>query len=422
MKRIFDTRSKSAETLVMASNVVSFAVAVEPQCKKQRQSVIKQSVKRLFGSVKRLLPISQRRKDKVGLEEASTIFFSTPEEVKKSAAMQEAEAFLARLGPDWSYAQVNDRITYLYRLVNDAFERAYQQTLQDRKLLGPSQNANELMIEIRRLQAMIAERQRIEAATQVTSTILKEQLSYSADSIAIVPTPRSCSVDIVHRTLGAQTQFDFVPAPPACTRPFSPSPPRSFHLKDFEDGVKFEGFPNEVDYGIFYKLSQSRTNVPLLEKSGSIVETHPFRLEEATEFVAQSEPVFDLQLEMVEDEEMEVFDGFEEKIQLFERISKSGLCSIGSIGHERSHPNLSLPNLSRPRSFEQSQECLSSNHAHHQSLGSVPTGNTITALGPSQVSNAQGDQLDFYVVDQSECSSRRCSVRELAKMFENTTI
>lgn len=419
MKRIFDTRSKSAETLVMGSDVASFAVALEPQCKKQRQSVIKQSVKRLFGSVKRLLPTSHRRKDKVGLEEATTIFFSKPEEVKKSAAMQEAEAFIARLGPDWTLDQVNDRIAYLYRLVNDAFERAYQQTLQDKTILGPSQNANDYMIEIRRLQAMISERQTIEATAQFTSHVSKEQLSYSADNIGIIPTPRSCSVDNVQQTQAIQTQFDFVAATPACTRPFSPAPPVSFQLKDFEDGVEFFGFPNLVDYGIFYTLSQSRANVPPLEKSGSITGINLDSENQGPGYVEQYEAVFGVQPEGSEDEEMEIFDGFEEKIQLFERISKSGVCSIGSIGHERQHPNLSLPNLSRPRSFEQSQEYLPSNHAHHQSLGSIPMGNTATIMPRIP---AQGESVDCYVADQSDCSSRRCSVRELAKMFENTTI
>lgn len=159
--------------------------------------------------------------------------------------MQEAELFLERLGADWTVEHLQSRIDYLYRLVNDAFERAYILCVKENVNTGVSPASKDHLAEIRNLQRMI--RQRIAetapvievalipspaaSAMEIPQTVEEPRRSLSADDCQLSPQP------IHHQFHQEQQQKEQA-------RFIAPSYPPV----DISQGLVYNGVENKVNF------------------------------------------------------------------------------------------------------------------------------------------------------------------------------
>ncbi len=228
MKRWFDSsplqRSKSSEAVWPVP---------EPSSKKQKSSNIKQSVKRIFGSVKRLLPSQRRREKQQQIQEKS---FAQP-------IPQTEQDFLTNLAPEWTIEQAQVRIDYLYKLVNDAFERTYQNVLKGEVPISTHRGAIEYMTELRFLQSIVkqrAEQFKLQSKSMERSKETLEPEYTKSKSIEIEVTEPICNQQVFY------------------------SPPFAPIERNIEEGMKCGDVTN-CPFLERYNLSRSKAQLPVIE-------------------------------------------------------------------------------------------------------------------------------------------------------------
>lgn len=239
LRKRWNDKSKSAdEILAMAVEPAQFKI--EPEAKKQRQSTIK----RLFGSVKKLLP-SNRKPITKAQPQTKAVQLSavpSPQLIEKSAAMQEAELFLERIGADWTVEQLRSRIDYLYKLVNDAFERAYILSVKENMIPCMSPASKDHMLEIRNLQRMISQRVPVIETTALQSP-------YDSTTEVVLPEPaieikRSNSVENCVSALPV-LELPILESTPIAQPRFNPP---SYIPVDLTQGLVYNGVENKVNF------------------------------------------------------------------------------------------------------------------------------------------------------------------------------
>jgi hypothetical protein len=121
----------------------------EPTQKRQRSMNLKASMKSLFRSVKKIIPGHRQSKQAASDPYAHCI--------QKTAAMREADDFLARLGGQWKPEDLEGRIAYLYKVIDDSFERVRKEVMKGNAAAtsAPPNVVREYMREIRALQALL---------------------------------------------------------------------------------------------------------------------------------------------------------------------------------------------------------------------------------------------------------------------------
>lgn len=239
MKRWFEAprlfrRSQSTENML----VESMCPAVEPDAKKRRS--IKQSVKRLFRTVKAIFPQKGMLAEKAP---------DSTQETTGSAPLP----FVERLGADWTVASVEARIGYLYTLANDAFERTYQSVLKTNAVPHGNPSVSNYLREIRQLQLLLASRPQPaeEAPTQYAFPELELEVPPQAARMARSATIEHLQGDQANcdQTRCEHTQRDQI------STLKEPELLRHVQPRLLTDGLIHEGIENNT-YLEFYKLSR----------------------------------------------------------------------------------------------------------------------------------------------------------------------
>lgn len=148
MKRWINWSSEDLNSQHAASQQASLA-GFEPIQKRQRSMNLKASMKSLFKSVKKIIPGHRQSKQAPSDSYAQGI--------QKTVAMREADDFLARLGGQWKPEDLQGRIAYLFKVVDDSFERVQKEVMKGNvpATNAPPSVVREYMREIRALQALL---------------------------------------------------------------------------------------------------------------------------------------------------------------------------------------------------------------------------------------------------------------------------
>jgi len=218
--------------------------------------------------MKGLLP---KRRQSAVKSQVLTLAMTPPQlQIKKTAAMQEAELFMDRLGPNWSVEQVEFRIKHLYRLVNEAFERAYLTCVSENRSPTARIVAADHMREIRALQSMVEARRApkpvvarlSEISLQFPRDVYEDaQISSSFDCTIRTP-PYSCSIEQLSPAVHEHLQE---------VRPTSP-----LLFRDITTGMEFNGVSNRVSLAFYprcddaFPLYSSQLSVGLAVRVASL--------------------------------------------------------------------------------------------------------------------------------------------------------
>lgn len=246
----------------------------QPKSKKARQSTgssLKQNVKRLFRSVRKIFPSTQKKQpDDLYEQPMASVQVSV---VKKSAAMMEAEGFLERLGPDWTVGQVRARIDYVWKLVDDAFERAYLGTRKTGVIVEPTATVQDYMREIANLKGLISTRQSIiDVQEEEEVAIILEEPIFMV---------RSSSADMIEKSPL------ILPFEPSLERNEEATATTILSLQPISEGIIYAGVINDI-YLSKYNLSKCPTEENILLEQGEEMDMCP---EPAVQVVNPKKPL-----------------------------------------------------------------------------------------------------------------------------------